>query len=216
MKIKNLLFLGAFLAMGTSAMAQTYTVGDVSINPGEKAAVEISLDGAETYTSATIDLQLPAGISIAKVMNEDDELVFDVTSARTKSKHALEVALVDATNNIYRIMTYASNNATFKDNGVMFAIGLQAAADAAEGEYTAKIIADGEANGSKTQVLVTPDGTQAFAKDVEFKITIGSGTGINNLSADIDNAAVFNLNGQRVEKASNGLYIKNGKKFVQK
>jgi hypothetical protein len=196
--------------------AVAYGVGDVSINPGEKAAIEISLDGAEAYTSATIDLQLPAGISIAKVMNEDDEEVFDVSSERTKSKHALEVALVDAGNNIYRIMTYASNNATFKASGVMFAIGLQAAADAADGVYAAKIIADGEANGSKTQVLVTPDGTQAFAKDVEFNITVGSGTGINNLSADNDDAPVYNLSGQLVKKASKGLFIKNGKKMIQK
>ena len=214
MKIKNLLFLGAFLAMGTSAMAQEYSASDVTIEAGGKATLTIDLSNAETYTSATIDLQLPAGVSIAQVMNEDDEMVPDVTSERTKSKHAIEVKLMDTANNIYRIMTYASNNATFKTSGAMFIVGLEASASAASG--TGKIIADGEANGTKTQVLVAPDGTQTFAKDVEFQVNVNGGTGINNFKADIDNAPVYNLNGQRVEKASNGLFIKNGKKMIMK
>ena len=212
MKIKNIL-LGALLALSTGAMAQEYSASDVTIEAGGKATLTIDLSNAETYTSATIDLQLPAGVAIAQVKNEDDEMVPDVTSERTKSKHAIEVKLMDTANNIYRIMTYASNNATFKTSGAMFIVGLEASASAASG--TGKIIADGEANGTKTQVLVAPDGTQTFVKDVEFQVVVG-GTGINNFKADIDNAPVYNLNGQRVEKASNGLFIKNGKKMVVK
>ena len=64
-------------------------------------------------------------------------------------------------------------------------------------------------------MFATPDGTQYFLKDVEFQVVVG-GTGINDFKADIDNAPVYNLNGQRVEKASNGLFIKNGKKMVVK
>ena len=173
MKIKSLLAI-AFMALSANAVAQEaqYSVADVTINPGGTAALEINLAGAETYTSATIDLQLPTGISIAKVMNDDDEEVFDVTSERTKSKHALEVSVVNAENNIYRILSYSSNNGTFKDAGVLFKVSLQAAADIAAGQYPAKVIADGQTEGSKTQVLVTPAGDQYFASDVEFKVIV--------------------------------------------
>ena len=41
-------------------------------------------------------------------------------------------------------------------------------------------------------------------------------TGINTLKAEIENGSVYNLNGQKVEKAQKGLYIINGKKVVIK
>ena len=176
MKITKLLFASALLALSTSSFADVaYSAEDVNIEAGGKATLTINLDGAEAYTSATIDLVLPAGISIGKVMNEDDEEVFDVKSERTKSKHSLEVSLIDADANTYRIMTYSSNNGLFKDAGALFIVGLVASADIKGGEHAAKIIADGEKAGDKTQVLVTPEGDQFFAADVEFKIIVPGG-----------------------------------------
>ena len=165
----RVVLLTALLAIGYDAVAQEYSANDVTIEAGGKATLVINLTHAENYTSATIDLQLPKGISIAQVKNSDNEMVPDVTSERTKSKHAISVHL-DAVNNIYRIMTYASNNATFKTNGAFFIIGLEASASAVSG--TGKIIADGGANGTKTQVLVAPDGSQTFAKDITFDIYV--------------------------------------------
>ena len=41
-------------------------------------------------------------------------------------------------------------------------------------------------------------------------------TGINTIENGADNGAVFNLQGQRVNKAQKGVYIQNGKKVVLK
>ena len=39
---------------------------------------------------------------------------------------------------------------------------------------------------------------------------------INAVKADMKNATIYNLNGQKVEKTVKGLYIVNGKKVVLK
>jgi hypothetical protein len=47
--------------------------------------------------------------------------------------------------------------------------------------------------------------------------TITDATGINNVTTDAnENAAIYNVAGQRVNKAVKGVYIQNGKKFVVK
>ena len=51
--------------------------------------------------------------------------------------------------------------------------------------------------------------------DVEFGVNQDT-TGINVIEGTSTNAPVYNLNGVRVEKASKGLYIQNGKKVVVK
>ena len=211
MKIKNILF-GALLAMSTSAMAQdAYSVSDVNINAGDQATFDIALSNQSTYTSATIDLQLPAGISIPQVLNEDDELVPAVDCPAKKSDHILTVGLIDAATNTYRFLIYSGSNKTFKAGDVLFAVTIAAAADVAGGEYAAKLIASGESD-----PVVTPDGTQSFLSDVDFKIIVAGGTGIKNLGTEDANAPVYNLSGQRMMKTSKGLYIKNGKKMILK
>ena len=44
----------------------------------------------------------------------------------------------------------------------------------------------------------------------------GTQTGINGVEATTAKGAIYNLNGQRVEKAQRGIYIQNGKKFIVK
>ena len=211
MKIKNILF-GALLAMSANAMAQdALSANDVNIDAGKTATLEIGLTNTLEYTIATIDLMLPEGITIVYNADEDE---YAVELDRWNKKHTATVSEIAGG---YRILIMDSSNKNKTigaGEGTMATITLQASADAKSG--TGKIIADGEANGTKTQVFATPDGTQYFLKDVEFAVNVGGETGINNFKADMDNAPVYNLNGQRVEKASNGLFIKNGKKMVVK
>ena len=56
-----------------------------------------------------------------------------------------------------------------------------------------------------------PDGNNA--KELVFG---NEATGINTIENGADNGAVFNLQGQRVNKAQKGVYIQNGKKVVLK
>ena len=64
-----------------------------------------------------------------------------------------------------------------------------------------------------TAYLAVPAG-DATAKGFAFN---GEATGIDGVNANVENAkAIYNLNGQRVEKAQRGIYIQNGKKFIVK
>lgn len=55
------------------------------------------------------------------------------------------------------------------------------------------------------------------AKAVTVTVTFKNATGINSIAADkMKNATIYNMKGQRVDKAQKGLYIINGKKVVIK
>lgn len=61
--------------------------------------------------------------------------------------------------------------------------------------------------------LAVPQAQAANVKGFSFD---GTQTGINGVEATVANGAIYNLNGQRVEKAQRGIYIQNGKKFIVK
>lgn len=61
--------------------------------------------------------------------------------------------------------------------------------------------------------LAVPNAQAANVKGFSFD---GTQTGINGVEATAAKGAIYNLNGQRVEKAQRGIYIQNGKKFIVK
>lgn len=54
------------------------------------------------------------------------------------------------------------------------------------------------------------------ARALTFFIDGDETTGIEGISVENENGTIYNLNGQRVDKAQRGLYIKNGKKVIVK
>ena len=54
----------------------------------------------------------------------------------------------------------------------------------------------------------------AVVLDVTLRYTVP--TGINAIARDAQKNVIFNLNGQKVNKAQKGLFIINGKKVVNK
>ena len=61
--------------------------------------------------------------------------------------------------------------------------------------------------------LAVPQAQAANVKGFSFD---GTQTGISGVEATTAKGAIYNLNGQRVEKAQRGIYIQNGKKFIVK
>lgn len=61
--------------------------------------------------------------------------------------------------------------------------------------------------------LAVPEAQAANVKGFRFD---GTQTSINGVEATTAKGAIYNLNGQRVEKAQRGIYIQNGKKFIVK
>ncbi len=78
-----------------------------------------------------------------------------------------------------------------------------------------------------TDITILNDGDEAtitgiivpFNDTVEIAVTAmeSTSTGIDNINAELTNdAPIYNLAGQRVEKTVKGIYIQNGKKFIVK
>ena len=70
------------------------------------------------------------------------------------------------------------------------------------------------ANCKEVKLTRSQTGTNLFITKLE--IIKAGGTGITSITADSLNDTIYNLNGQKVEKATKGLYIINGKKVVKK
>ena len=217
MKIKNLLLV-ALLGMSANALADEFKVADVNIEAGKQVTVDVELvNPSVAYCIATVDLMLPEGIKVASTKNKKGEDVYTKTCTLNEDRiedHTLTVGPVEGG---YRFLAKSDTNSEFYEKeGALFTVTLEAAETVSTGEYTAKLIADGEAAGSKLQVCCDAKGNQYFLKDVEFKINVNNATGIRSIGAEDSNATIYNLNGQVVKKAGKGLYIQNGKKVVVK
>ena len=68
----------------------------------------------------------------------------------------------------------------------------------------------------KLQKYVKDDVTTPEVSSCYFYSINGKGSGIGNILMENVNAPIYNLAGQRVEKATKGIYIQNGKKYVVK
>jgi hypothetical protein len=81
---------------------------------------------------------------------------------------------------------------------------------------TKYVIVSDEAAGSKTITMTRGQtGTNLFITKLQI-IEKKVATGINTLKTTFENGAIYNMNGQKVNKAQKGLYIINGKKVVIK
>ena len=174
MKIKSLLFVSAFLALSTSAMADEFSVPDVEIQPGQEVEVEVSLTNPDVaYCIFTVDLMLPDGITVASTLNKKGNVVYTETCKLNEDRiedHQLTVGAIEGG---FRFLGKSDTNSEFYETeGTLFTVTLKADENIAPGKYTAKLIADGETAGGKLQVCCDPAGNQYFLKDVEFTITV--------------------------------------------
>lgn len=199
---------------GAAAMAQTVSisVADVAAVADGKTVsyVEVVLNESEpgaVVSAASFRLALPEGVSVAQFYNEDDEeYVDDITWPAAKSKHSLDVR---STNNANELQyTVASDTQYFKTStNVLCKVGIVVAEGVKNGEYDLKISKISFSN-PKAESLVQDDFTA--------KLTVSGGTGINGINADNNNAPIYNVAGQRVNKAQKGIFIQNGKKVAVK
>ena len=201
---------------------------DGSVNYGTLYYHDMNLtvpDGVTAYTASVSNGNLtlsevtgaiPAGTGV--VLKTDSKLAKNTTFLFTE---ATEGGTVDAGNMLLGtddddIMTTApeGSTGTYK----FYALSLNGKnAENSIGFYYRKNCPNGEAfvNGKHKAYLAVPvnqaKGMSGFAFD-------DAATAINGVAFGVEtnNAAIYNLNGQRVNKAQKGIYIVNGKKIVIK
>ena len=137
---------------------------DVTIRAGQTATVDICLSNETTkdFTAYQFDLVLPAGIDIAKNAKGKP----DVTkgSRYEDNSQSLTVQKVEGTTDTYRVMSLSLENGLITGTeGALLTVKLQADADMAEGEYTARM---------ENIVMKRKDGTQQELSDATLKIVV--------------------------------------------
>ena len=203
------------LLCSAAAMAQmTLSADNVVAEAGQTAYLEIKFaeDAPRVITAAACWVTLPEGFTIAQEWNDDDEkYVADVTYPAAKSGHdkrMIKVTEEEAGNNNTYQFSAASNEDTFKAaTDVMFKIGIAVPEGTAKGKYPVKV--------SKINFSDAANVASYQEGEITVQLEVG-GDGINSINAADSKAPVYNLSGQRVSKAQQGVFIQNGKKVAVK
>ena len=180
---------GSYYATFSSASACEFAGADV---------FTVNVEGENIVLTEVVSKQVPAntGVLLKSAQNI-------VTATRLESAPAIEGTnlLKPASEQMtegFKFYKLAYDNYTEK-TGLGFYWGAENG-----GAYTVK---------PGLAYLAVPEAQAANVKGFSFD---GTQTGINGVEATTAKGAIYNLNGQRVEKAQRGIYIQNGKKFIVK
>ncbi len=201
--MKKILSLVAVFALSMTAMAQNVKMS-ASVNADTKT-VSICMDNDFEVTGIGYKFQLPDGVTLGTVYDEDEEEDVPAVlknSDRCKSKHI--VSCLPCKDNgavitgAYSINVYGTN---FKgESGEILTMNL-------EGEMKGAV---------KFYAIAFTNAEAKSFQQADFTLDL-SGTGINGIEADgAENAPIYNLAGQKVSKAVKGVYIQGGKKYMVK
>lgn len=198
---------------GAAAMAQgigTLSCADVEAAAGEVAYLEVMLNTEDVTAISGIQFNftLPEGVVINQEWIEDDEeWITDIAFPIAKSKH--QTGIKQAAGGGYMVFLGGETSLSFKAaTNPVAKIGIKVGEDKANGVY--------DINFTKAAMSDKSTPIQSYdVADFTAKLKVG-GDGINSVNADDSNAPVYNLAGQRVNKAQKGVFIQNGKKVAVK
>ena len=180
---------------------------------GDKKQVILTLETAEAPVAYNLYITCPEGIDVDLYENDDEEMVPDIQKAgnRYKSHHGLTVKPVNGVPGKYMVACASTNGsastATLKNTdgepkGAVLAITFVAKEDNVKAPIMITESLAGFVGGSKTN----------FA---DWAIDVNGGTAINGISADeTKSGVIYNMAGQRVSKATKGIYVVDGKKVA--
>ena len=209
--MKKIFTLFAVVALAMTAKAQAPALMSANYD-SETKVVTVELDnGATTISSFKFIFRLPDGVSVdvKKVFDEEEEDYVDVTQilkvtkriptslGKTFSVMATSGEKAGAT----QVVCYGGSAVKNRDDSkAIVTIGL--AGDEIKG------------NVQFTEAQVVMDGVETNLADFICPL---SGTGIEGISADeTKSGVIYNMAGQRVSKATKGIYVVDGKKVAVK
>ena len=176
--------------------AAALAIESFSIKAGETKTMTIDLNNPnDELTLVQFDLHLPKGLSIKTV---GGDLGIDMCDRTNWRKHSLEANEVDG--GAYRFLLYSSSNTLISgtEGGII----------------TVNLVADNTFAGGNIVIdnalLVSPE--QEETKPETYQYTIGSTTGIDDITTVQTPQRIFNLNGQQLRVPQRGINIVDGKK----
>lgn len=180
---------------------------NITVAPGETATLPVNLENSGKYCSFQFDILLPKGITVDSTVNQSGKVRYSASLVTSRCvDHSLTSNLIRG--NRYRVIVFSLSNTDVEGvNGPVVNIKLKAEKDAAEGDYTLKM---------ERVVLATADEKEYYPADSESTVTVSANTGVNSISIDPSSVKIYDLQGRKVNKPTQGVYIVNGKKVVIK
>ena len=179
------------------------SVGAISIKPGETKTVSVDMTNTEGIQGLQCSIDLPEGLSFATksngkidISNNTDRGDGFTLSSSLQDDGSLTVATVNFEGDSY-----------YGNSGTIFTFKITANEDLAAGEYEIKVCD-----------IVLSSGVAIKPSDATGKVTVSnSETGLQKIVSDSNQSeSIYNLNGQRVNNPSRGIYIVNGRKVLVK
>lgn len=163
----------------------------------------------DDIASYQFDIVTPEEISVAVDPVEPDFFLAKLSEERTSSLKHNTFSLEKQTNGDVRVICSSTRNYPFSGNdGEVCVVTFNVAPNTPNGNYTITlnniVMADTQATAQTYK-----------AENIEFTITVTTGTDIFELDAKYGKTNLFNLAGQRVDDSAKGIIINNGKKTLK-
>ncbi len=203
------IFLLSLLALAVVAKAQTKDglyFTEAALMPGEMTNIELHLKSPDAKLCCIeAEICLPAGLSVV----HDTEGAPIATLYRNCTKqHELLANVLD--NGNLKLLISSADGSTFSCNeGLLMSFCVQAEASMPAGEYVLETLEE--------SLLVNRAAEAYYGTGVQGKVLVmDDPTGVDALQPVSSNLPVYNLSGQRVQRARNGIFIQGGKKVYFK
>ena len=179
------------------------SLGAISIKPGETKTVSVDMTNTEGIQGLQCSIDLPEGLSFATksngkidISNNTDRGDGFTLSSSLQEDGSLTVATVNFEGDSY-----------YGNSGTIFTFKITADENMAAGDYEIKVCD-----------IVLSSGVAIKPSDASGKVTVSnSETGLQKIESDGNQSdSIYNLNGQRVNNPSRGIYIVNGRKVLVK
>ncbi|MBP5569647.1 MAG: leucine-rich repeat protein [Prevotella sp.] len=179
------------------------SISAISIKPGETKTVSVDMTNTEGIQGLQCSIDLPEGLSFATksngkidISNNTDRGDGFTLSSSLQEDGSLTVATVNFEGDSY-----------YGNSGTIFTFKITADENLAAGDYEIQI-----------RDIVLSSGVAIKPSDASGKVTVSnSETGLQIIESDSNQSdSIYNLNGQRVNNPSRGIYIVNGRKVIVK
>ena len=195
----------ATLACSSAQAQDSFYFTDAVIMPGETTSIELCMKNTATdLTCLEAEIQLPEGLTM--VCDEEGEPVVTLYRNRT-ANHEILTNVLDNGNLKFLISSIDGNVVSGKE-GPLLSFCVQATETAPIGECTVETVGESLLVNSKAQAY--------YSVGVTGNVLItDDATGLTPILSQ-GKGEIYNLAGQRVNKAKSGIFIRNGKKELHK
>jgi hypothetical protein len=199
--MRKIFILFAVLAFAMTAKAQAPALMTASFDK-KTDIITVELDNGETtITSFKFIFRLPEGVTIKTVYDEDEEE--DVQQILKVSKRVPK-------NKVWNIQATTGDKAGATMLTCYDGSAVKNSADT-KAIVTIQIAGNGAGLVQFTEAQVVMDGVETNLADFNCEVA----TAINSIKAEeTKSGAIYNVSGQRVSKATKGVYVIDGKKYT--